>query len=117
MRATLNKIKEDQLISLHQQSITMITTMLIRNSHSVKMCLNLTAQINISTINSVLLHIEELSNFCNYCVKTTIKRARISLEFNLGNQDNSTSLISQQNNCEICSKFSAMKSKKFLCSY
>jgi len=111
-KATLNKTKEDQQNSLPQQSITMITTMSIRNSHFVKMCLNQIVQMNISTISFALLLIEGLLNFCNYCVRTIIRRGKISLEFNLENQDNTISLISRQKNYEICSKFSVIKSNK-----
>lgn len=69
-----------------------------------KMCLNQIQLMSSCIINFVSLLTEELSNFYNFCVRTTTLKEKTLSESNLENKDKSTLLMWPQDNLEVSSK-------------
>lgn len=82
----------------------MITLMPIKDIVLEKMFSNQILLMNSCIINFVSLLTEELSNSCNFCVKTTIFKEKTLSENNLESKDKSTLLMLPQDNSEVFSK-------------
>jgi len=95
---------------------TTISMMWFRNIQWGRMLVNPIQLTSIFTINCVSLHTEGHISFCNYYVKIITKTARTLSEHNQARPDSTISSILQPNNSEICSLFSALRSKKSLFS-